>query len=320
MPQRDRFLDAATLRRYSRHRTSRWLAAAALEWAIVLSLMWAANTVGHWWAWVIAAFFIGTRQHAFGILAHESVHRLVSPNRRVNDVLGNLFAAYPLTYPVEGYRTAHIKHHRVLDTVEDPERASVDLFPDDWNFPIPRRRAVSILLRDVTGLNQFAVSKLVRYIWDLPGQRVWPHLLRVAAWHGVAVAIALATGHIWTYLLLWIVPLGTVAPMCFRIRTASEHSGIYEGEVRFQRETPDTIGTTRTITGSQIGQFLFAPYRMCYHIEHHLYPSVPVFALRRLHDELMTDPAYRERVHLTSTYRDVFNELTSAGSGPSDGT
>jgi len=55
-------------------------------------------------------------------------------------------------------------------------------------------------------------------------------------------------------------------------------------------------------------RFLLAPYNMSFHIEHHLYPSVPVFRLRDLHDTLMRNPDYRMRARVTRSYRRLFNE------------
>lgn len=305
-----RFLDTTTLQAFTRRRPSRWLAAAALEWTIILGLVWACVATGFWPLWVVAIFVIGTRQHALGILAHEAVHSLVSTNRVVNDLLGNLFAAYPLTYPVEGYRVAHLKHHGTLDTPADPERLTIDLYPEEWTFPMSRRRAVWLLVRDVFGIHQVAVKDLMKYIWQLPDGRWIPHLARVVAWHAVVIALAVATGHLLAYVLLWIVPLLTVAVMCFRIRTVAEHSGIYDGEVRFQRASMDTVATTRTITGNRVMQFLFGPYHMCYHVEHHLYPNVPVFELRRLHAKLQENAQFASSSHLTPSYAALFAELT----------
>lgn len=305
----ERLLDPKVLREFTRPKPWRWLSAAAFEWAIILGVMWICNVSGIALLWPVGIFIIGTRQHALGIMAHESVHRLVSSQPRTNDLLGNLFASYSLTYPVEGYRGAHLRHHRLLDTPEDPERASVDLYPKEWVFPISRARAVWLLVRDLFGIHQLALRDLIKYIWQ-PSGSVWPHVVRVCAWHAVVIGIAVATGHVWTYVLLWLVPLLTVAVMCFRIRTVAEHSAIYDGEVRFVRESMDTIATTRTITGNRVMQFLFAPYNMCFHIEHHLYPGVPVFELRRLHEKLLETQRFADEGHLTATYWDLFKEVT----------
>jgi fatty acid desaturase len=305
-----RFLSIEELRRFSRPTPWLWLAAVLNEWVIIGLTFYICNRWPHWWVWVPAIFIIGTRQHALGIMAHEGTHYNVARTKFWNDLLANLFSAYALWYPVEGYRTNHLLHHRVLDTPEDPERASVDLFPQDWTFPLRRRHFFTLLLRDVIGIYQIQTVKLAKYIWVIPGGAL-RHFLRVALFQAVAITIAVLTGYVWTYVLLWIVPLFTIALLCFRLRTAAEHSGLRRPEKRYVRQNVDTIATTRTTIGCPIMRFLLAPYHMSFHIEHHLYPSVPVFRLRKLHEHLMKKPDYAMRARVTKSYRGlIFNELT----------
>ena len=302
-----RFLAVEKLREFARPNPWRWLAAVLLEWTVVGLTMWACNRWPYWWAWVLGIFVVGTRQHALGIMAHEGTHYLVARKKFWNDLLANLFSAYPLTYPVEGYRTNHLLHHRALDTPEDPERAGIDHYPKDWTYPMPRWRFARLLLRDVIGVYQFQTTKLYEYIWVIPSGRL-PHVIKVAAFHAAVLAVALLTGYVWTYLLLWLAPLFTVALLCFRLRTAAEHSALRRPERRYARTEVDTVATTRTVIGCPVMRFFLAPYNMSFHIEHHLYPSVPVFRLRDLHDTLMRNPDYRMRARVTRSYRRLFRE------------
>src|SRR5262245_61863395 len=132
------WLDPSTYRRFSRHNVWRWLLGVGSEWLTVGLTVWICRRWPHWWLWAAGIVLIGTRQHALGIMAHESVHFLVTGRRFWNDLLGNYLAAYPLTYSVQGYRTNHLLHHRWLETPRDPERATVDFFPDEWTYPMPR--------------------------------------------------------------------------------------------------------------------------------------------------------------------------------------
>jgi fatty acid desaturase len=304
------FLDAETLRRFAQPSPWLWLAAVTCEWTIVGLTMWACNRWSYWWLWIVGIFIVGTRQHALGIMAHEGTHYLVARKKFWNDLLSNWLAAYSLTYPVEGYRTNHLIHHRLLDTPHDPERASIDNFPQDWTYPLPKRRFFLMLLRDIVGVYQIQTAKLAKYIWVIPGGRL-RHVFKVALFHGIVIAVALMTGYLWTYLLLWLVPLITVALLCFRLRTAAEHSALHRPEKRYVRREVDTMVTTRTTIGCPIMRFLLAPYHMSFHIEHHLYPSVPVFRLRALHKVLMKNPDYVMRARVTRSYRQLVNELTT---------
>jgi fatty acid desaturase len=303
------FLDPATLRSFARPAPLHWLAAVALEWTIIGLTMYVCNRWPYWWLYLPAVFIIGTRQHALGIMAHEGTHYNVARKKFWNDLLANWLAAYALTYPVEGYRTNHLIHHRLLDTPQDPERAAIDNYPKDWTYPMPRRRFFMILVRDIVGIYQIQTSKLYKYIWVLPGGRL-PHILLVCLFHTIAITAAVLTGHLWTYVLLWLVPLFTVAILCFRLRTAAEHSGLRQSEKRYVRPDVDTVATTRTTIGCPIMRFFLAPYNMSFHIEHHLYPSVPVFRLRALHKRLMRNPEFAYRARVTGSYRGLLRELT----------
>lgn len=303
-------LDSETYLKFTKHNPARWLLAVAQEWVTIGLAIWACNYFDKWWLYPFAIFLIGTRQHALGIMAHEATHFTVAASRFWNDLLGNLFAAYPLTYAVQGYRTNHLRHHRWLETPKDPERTALDLYRDEWTYPMKRAKFYLLLVTDALLLKQVRAFDLVRYVWEVPTGAL-PHVLAVVLMHGSAAFLAWRTGFFWSYVLLWLVPLFSVAIMCFRIRTASEHSALGPPEDRYTRELPDTLATTRTTVGGPIGKFLFAPHNMAYHIEHHLYPSVPVFRLKKLHHTLLQNPEYAARARVAHGYPALFRELTA---------
>ncbi len=304
-----RFLDNQSLREFSEPALAMWLLAVLLEWTIIGLTMLVCNLWPYWWLWLLGVVVIGTRQHALGIMSHEGVHYNISRSKFSNDLLANWLTAYSLTYPVEAFRTNHRIHHRYLDTAVDPERVAVDNHPKDWTYPMPKRRFFLMLARDAIGVYQLQTTTLYKYLWVLPGNKL-PHILKIVFFHSVAIAIAVLTGHIWTYVLLWLVPLVTITLLCFRVRTAAEHCGLDRPEKRYKRVQVDTLATTRTTFGSLITQFLVAPYNVSYHLEHHLYPSVPVFRLKSLHQVLMKQPAYFRRARVTRSFRQLVRELT----------
>jgi fatty acid desaturase len=304
-----RHIDTAVFSRFARPDPRRWLLGVCTEWAIIVSMMAACVAYPSVLLWAVAVFIIGTRQHALGIMAHESVHSLVSTTRAVNDGLGNWLSAYPLMYSVQGYRTYHLQHHRWLETEKDPEQTALRLYPREWTFPMPRRRFFYLLCRDMLGGSVKPAADLVQYIWQVPGGKR-PQVARVVVFHVSAAALAIALGHAMVYLVLWVVPLFTVALMCFRVRTVAEHSGISEPHVRYRQPAVDTLATTRTTVYNAVMKFLFGPHNMAYHIEHHLFPDVPVFRLRRLHDELMKSPDYARRAKVSRGHAALLDALT----------
>ncbi len=285
-----------------------WLKAVAIEWTIIAATIWACNTFSFWWVWIIGFFVIGTRQHALGVLAHDASHHLVAHSLSWNDRLGNFLSAYPLSFTVEGFRSTHLRHHWYLETPADPSKISIDYHPHEWTFPMAKWSFIGMIFRDLTGLSQKSSASLLGYLWKIPGGRR-KHIIRMVALHLFFITLSAITGHIWTYIILWILPLFTVAVTCYRIRSIAEHSGIGLHEDRYRRDIVDSLMTTRTTLGNPILGFIFAPYNISYHIEHHLYPYVPVFRLNQLHRRLRENSIYKSKAHITRGYLQLFREL-----------
>jgi fatty acid desaturase len=305
------------LRRFAGTNTRDWLGAVALEWVIIGATIWSCIAFPFWWLWVVGFFVIGTRQHALAVLAHDGAHHLVARSLFWNDLLSNFLAAYPMTFTTEGFRSTHLKHHWYLETQDDPSKISVDHHPQEWMFPMSKKSFVGMLVRDLTGLSQKASASLLKYLWDIPGGKK-KHIIRLVILHGSFIALCALTGHVWTYVLLWILPLFTVAVACYRLRSIAEHSGMSPQEGRYARTSVDSLISTRTTIGGPVLQFIFAPYNISYHIEHHLYPYVPVFFLRKLHGRLRENPVYASNAHITRGYVQLFRELTGTnGQGSS---
>lgn len=299
------------LRQFAGPGLGHWLGAVVLEWSIIGATIWACHTWPYWWLWVLGFFIIGTRQHALGVLAHDGSHHLVARSLFWNDLLSNYLTSYPLTFAVEGFRTTHLKHHWYLETPEDPSKISIDHHPEEWTFPMSKTSFFAMVLRDLTGLSQRSSASLLKYLWDIPGGKT-RHLISVVVLHGGVLAACIYTGHVWSYVLLWLLPLFTVAVACYRVRSIAEHSGIGAQEGRYARTIVDSLISTRTTIAAPVLQFIFAPYHISYHIEHHLYPYVSVFRLRDLHGHLRDNPTYQAHAHVTRGYLQLFRELTGA--------
>lgn len=309
-----RLIDGAILKELSRRNTAGWLAAAAREWLTILLLMALCEAWRNPLVWAAAIFLIGSRQHALAILVHDAAHYLAARSRTVNDGLANWLAAYPLFFPVQGYRTNHLEHHRLLEMPIDPERITIDAYPREFTFPMPKARLYWLLVRDLIGGSIKPMSTLIDYVWAVPdGNR--KHIARIAALHIVVAAASSLTGHLLTYLLLWVAPAFTSFALFFRLRTAAEHSGICPPRDRYTRRSVDPLATTRTLLSGPVVRYLFSPFNISYHLEHHLYSSVPWFHLPALREQLLDVPEYTRRAHVTHGMAGLMRELTAADPG-----
>lgn len=281
-------VDQENLRLLSKTIVWRWLAAAAFDWAVILASISVSQYFQNPIGWIVAIFVVGNRQHALAVLMHEGTHFRVCGNRRANDWLSDFLCGYTIFMPTDNYRVFHLAHHKWLDTPRDPEGRFFKTFPKDASFPQNPLRFIWLVVRDLTGLWPPTSLFLMSLIWGLEGQKRF-HLIPIFLIHStVAIATSFA-GWLHLYLLFWLLPMVTVFTATFRFRAMTEHHGIDEaGESRYCRDAPDVLRTTRSI-GGWIGPALFAPHGINYHLEHHLFPSVPFYNLPQLSRMLATE-------------------------------
>jgi fatty acid desaturase len=105
--------------------------------------------------------------------------------------------------------------------------------------------------------------------------------------------LTFATGTNWAlyYLTLWVVPLLTVFAFLMALREGLQHGGADRG--RFTN--------TRVFLAGPLLRFAVFPLGMDYHLPHHLFPMVPHYRLRELHELLLEDQGYREQAPVIAT-------------------
>lgn len=237
---------------------------------------------------------VAARQHALMVLAHEGIHKRLSRSLWVNDWLARLTMAFPVFISLSKWRFIHLYHHQAPHTADDPDRAIYA------RYPLERQKFLRLLLRDLSGLNVLATLK---YFMDVPFtarafNRRFLGEHRVAQYRKVS-----DMGSFWLFwavgcgggvllgetqfavglLLYWLVPYCTFTQTLFRIRGAIEHGNVPDPRNPYRQ--------TRTYFLNPLLGFFFAPKQVNYHLEHHLYPSIPFYALPRMHAVL------RQRVY-----------------------
>ena len=111
-----------------------------------------------------------------------------------------------------------------------------------------------------------------------PKLRSWMRLTFFTILQGSLVLATLATAvdYVWYFRLLWLLPMVTSFPYFMLLRDAYQHANTDEGRYSNSRVMfPDPFsGWAIFMYGSDI------------HLTHHMYPGVPHYKLRRLHDAL----------------------------------
>ena len=237
----------------------------------------------------VAVLIIGTRQHALFIITHDAAHYLLFENRKINDAVGRL-CAMPSGLSMCSYRVIHRMHHNNLYGELDPDTAL------HGGYPRGRMYLVRKLLKDLSGLTAWktyayflfaapalntTTNKALRPLDDT-SDRLREDARRdrnlVIVFHLFALAAAAWSGYLLQYLVLWVLPLVTVVQAILRLRAIAEHGAT--------TDFSSPLTAARTNLAPAWLRWLIFPHDVNYHIEHHLYASVPHYNLRALHREM----------------------------------
>lgn len=261
-----------------------------------------------------AVAVIASRQHALMVLTHEGIHKRLSRSLRLNDWLARLTMAYPVWISLAKWRFIHLYHHQYTHTAEDPDRAIYA------RYPLTSKKLLHLLLRDLCGLNVIATLK---YFIDIPlltpafNRRFLGETRAAQYQHGadmraftlfwgllVTGAVCYGDSRVWLWFALyWLVPYCTVTQIFFRIRGAIEHGNVPEPQNPYRQ--------TRTYTMLPLLGCFFSPKQVNFHLEHHLYPSVPFYNLPKLH-ALLGQGVYPRERGCCETFRDSLRKLVRA--------
>ncbi|MFM7872334.1 MAG: fatty acid desaturase, partial [Actinomycetota bacterium] len=134
-------LEREQLRRIPAVRNARSVLSVYLQ---TVALIVIAVVVGPW-VWLPVFVLMGRAHAQFASLMHEAAHRLLFPNKRLNDMVGRWFIGYPAWTNTDAYRRVHMAHHRQEFGPNEPD------IPLYANYPISSARFRRKLLRDLTG-------------------------------------------------------------------------------------------------------------------------------------------------------------------------
>jgi fatty acid desaturase len=237
-----------------------------------------------------AVIVIGTRQHALFVIAHDAAHYLLCEPRWLNDLAGRACATLQ-GLSMCTYRVIHRLHHNNLYGELDPDTAL------HGGYPRGKWYLVRKLLKDLAGLTAWKT-----YAYFLGGAPALNTATNVAlrplddtseklrrearsdrnlviGFHCAALAVAVWSGYWVEYLVLWILPLVTVVQAILRLRAIAEHGAT--------SDFSSPLTAARTNLAPAWLEWLIFPHHVNYHIEHHLYASVPHCHLPELHREMV---------------------------------
>ena len=229
----------------------------------------------------IVAFLLMGRAHAqFLSLMHEAAHRLLFSNKRANDFVGNWLLGFLGFTSTPAYRRVHMAHHREEFGPDEPD---VPLYA---NYPVSPASMRRKLVRDATGITGIKLMRAQLHGLRSPDARVRHTQQKIWAVQAVLLALGIALGAPLAWPLLWLAPNLTVWRVINRLRSIAEHGGM--------REDDDRRFTTHSVAQHPLAMFLMVPYKIGYHMAHHVDAGVPFRNLpeyhRLLHEANYLDP------------------------------
>ena len=278
-----------------------WLVLHA--WALIAGAMVLCALYPNPLTLLLGVIVVGNRQLGLAILMHDAAHRLLFAQAGINDWVGHWLCGAPVGASLAAYRPYHLSHHRHTQQPEDPD---IGL---SAHFPISRASFRRKTVRDLLGVTgyqrrvaqfraaaQGATGPLDAIVLIL--RHEGPFLLSNL---GMLAILALA-GHVWLYLVLWLLPLLTWYQWVSRVRNIAEHALVGSAD--------DPLRNTRTTLAGPLMRLLVAPYWVNYHLEHHLFVFTPCWKLPRAH-RLLVARGLAERMEIGRGYLEVLRRATS---------
>lgn len=290
----------------------------AVLWSFGMIALLAAAGVLWWHPLVLVPVVVamGGMQQSLFVLAHDAAHYRLYRTRRLNDLVGQVCGMLA-GIPMSTYRVIHRLHHNHLYEASDPDMPQYAGYPRGGGYLLKK------LARDLAGLTAY---KTYAYFLGAPAlntesgranrplddtsPRLRAAALRnrwaVIAFHLAAPVAAFVLGWGWEYLVLWVLPLATVLQAMLRLRAILEHGAVRD------RSTPFLAARTN-LAPAWLRWWLFS-HHVNYHIEHHLYPSIPHYNLPAVHKELLAAGLLRnaEVAPLSHALRRVFGLFPAA--------
>ena len=257
---------------------------------------WALALLGPLWLLFIPFLVSCALAQAMLLWVHEASHFSLFESRRTNDIWCDVFFAGPIGITVAAYRVRHSSHHADLGTDVDQ-----DGYP--YHIKIRGRRALmGAMGRSLSGLTGLWLAR-TKYIGRLaefrPPQlaaRVsprWVGLSMTGVFNLTLILVCVLAGRWYLYLVLWVYPIVAVAVALNIVRSVAEHQP--EDFPRFRDGLETAMRpVVRTTVPSWFEKWMLYQANFNYHVEHHLFPTVPRHNLGKLHHHLVAKGFYRQ--------------------------
>jgi len=220
---------------------------------------------------------IGWSAYRVQFVLHDTCHMSLFDSRKLNDRVGTLSGLLVGIY-FPRYRTIHFLHHKYNGLIEDPQLPD---YLSDEN--VTSRQYVKFLFEPLWGMRlipylrrDLLEARVVKT--DIPQPNfIW--FAQLAAVQSILLMVLTDFGAKWYYAPFHFFGMATFSLFLSRLRALSEHQQIGTNYSDFSRTHPK----------NWLDSVLLSDANFCYHLEHHLYPSVQSRHLPDLLRELTSE-------------------------------
>ena len=273
------------------------------NWILMIALVIATSLFNNLMFYFLVTLILSLLMHRVLLIIHEGAHYHLSPNKRMNDKLSNLFAGWFVFTDIENYRITHIQHHRNLGSNSDPENSHMDKLDLSW--------ILSAITGTKTALAFFKTISSGKKI-SQDSKRSSPTPIFGAVIH-LAVFLVIYFGFGVVPLIVWSSCLLVIAPLLGMLRNLLEHRYVEAVDPILWEIFLNTSSkpvelnqiTTRTFTQSIFSK-LYGSMGFTHHLIHHWDPTISYMNLEKVHEFLLSSEVGELLAKTDTTYTKTF--------------
>ena len=212
---------------------------------------------------IIGILFMGLAVNSLGVLIHEGLHGLLARDSRINHLISFL-VGLPILISATAYQVTHTNHHLELGKKLD--------------YGTYKQHSSSNWLISFAYLLQVSFGSII-YMFLVPllgfsSARLRSRIFIIIEYLFIVIffSVFFSSVSVTSILLFWFIPL-FIMNVLTNIRGVASHA---LGDIG------DIYLSSRTIATHDLVSFMFLHEN--YHLEHHLFPRIPSYNLKKTHE------------------------------------
>ena len=252
------------------------------------------------WGFLVGFFFAYIQ-----LFIHEAGHFNIHPNKRINDVLANIFIGLLIGANIKEYRDVHWKHHQRLGHSNDTENSYFNNLSFGFIFRMLTGLYVITVLKSRKKLNKDKKLGTTNYNKNV-------NVLLGIILHAGIIFLLYTFSAIYA-ILVWVIAVIVFFPFFSTVRQLIEHRDAdAENNINFFKQDHGTV--TRLFKDTFFSK-LFGGAGFSRHMLHHWDPSISYTRLVEVESFLENTKGCGKIIEDSrTTYSSIFMKLLSNGS------